>query len=180
MELALTMAAECQVTALYVTHHAKDRARATERQEWLAEIIHPWRDRPNLNTQIVQCNDVGKGILATAQNFDIIVLGASNQTVFNQLMFGAFPQKIAAEFPGTTIIAKQVESRVDSFLRHIWWKVTHVIPQLTLEERVEVYKQVRRGARPKIDFFMMIGLAAGIAALGLLLDSRPVEIPIWL
>ncbi len=176
MDLALTMTTDCRVTALYITHHAKDRARATERGEWLTEFVEPWRNRPNLDTKIIQADDVVQGILTTAKDYDITMLGASNQSIFNQLMFGAFPQKIAAEYPGTTIIAKRVEGRVDSFLRHIWWRITHIIPQLTFEERVDVYKQVRRGARPKIDFFMMIGLAAGIAAFGLLLNSPAVII----
>jgi uncharacterized hydrophobic protein (TIGR00271 family) len=47
---------------------------------------------------------------------------------------------------------------------------------LTVTEQVEVYRAVRRGARPDIDFFLMIGLSSTIAALGLLLSSPAVII----
>lgn len=45
------------------------------------------------------------------------------------------------------------------------------LPRLSPAEQIEVYKQVRRNARSRPDFFVMIALAAGIAGLGLRLDS---------
>lgn len=45
------------------------------------------------------------------------------------------------------------------------------LPRLSPAEQFEVYKQVRRNARSRPDFFVMIALAAGIAGLGLRLDS---------
>lgn len=50
------------------------------------------------------------------------------------------------------------------------------LPHVSAEERTEVYKSIRRGARPDADYFVMIGLAAAIASLGLLLDSPAVII----
>jgi len=47
----------------------------------------------------------------------------------------------------------------------------HFLPRLTIAEQLDIYKQVRRNARPRPDFFVMIALAAGIAGLGLRLDS---------
>ncbi|GIK43654.1 MAG: hypothetical protein BroJett011_74870 [Chloroflexota bacterium] len=46
-----------------------------------------------------------------------------------------------------------------------------ILPRLNLAERLAIYKQVRRNARSRSDFFVMIALAAGIAGLGLRLDS---------
>lgn len=46
-----------------------------------------------------------------------------------------------------------------------------LLPRLDLSERLAIYKQVRRNARSRSDFFVMIALAAGIAGLGLRLDS---------
>ena len=61
-------------------------------------------------------------------------------------------------------------------LRHISERLNAHIPRLSMEERVEVYKSIRRGARPDADYFVMIGLAAAIAAFGLLLNSPAVII----
>jgi uncharacterized hydrophobic protein (TIGR00271 family) len=176
MELALNLSEESRVTALYVTHESKDEARPLERARWLARFTAQWVDNPRFETKIVQSNNVLQGILAEAKEYDLTMIGASQVNIFSQLLFGAFPQEFAADNEGATIIVKRVEGRFDSLLRRLWWRVTHVLPTLSNEERVDVYKQVRRGARPKIDFFMMIGLAAGIAALGLLLSSPAVII----
>ncbi|NJN96506.1 MAG: hypothetical protein HC875_21565 [Anaerolineales bacterium] len=51
------------------------------------------------------------------------------------------------------------------------WGGRSLLPRLDLSERLAIYKQVRRNARSRPDFFIMIALAAGIAGLGLRLDS---------
>ncbi len=176
MDLALNLSEQSRVTALYITHESEDKARPLERARWLAGFTQRWADNPRFDTKIIQSNSVLQGILTEAENYDLTMIGASQVNIFNQLLFGAFPQEFAAQNEGATIIVKQFDGGFDSLLRRLWWRVTHVLPTLTSEERVDVYKQVRRGARPKIDFFMMIGLAAGIAALGLLLSSPAVII----
>jgi uncharacterized membrane protein len=45
-----------------------------------------------------------------------------------------------------------------------------------MDERIEVYRQVRRNARIRTDFLVMTILAAAIASLGLLLNSPAVII----
>lgn len=51
------------------------------------------------------------------------------------------------------------------------WGGRSLLPRLDLAERLDIYKQVRRNARSRPDFFIMIALAAGIAGLGLRLNS---------
>ena len=176
MDLALNASIKCEVTVLYITHAFDDEARKTERENYLAEIIAPWADRPNLKTKVIEADDVFQTIIDESKNYDVTMLGASNENVINKFLFGAMPQKIAAANDGTTVIVKQFKGVSEFSLRQVWWRITHILPSLSLEERVEVYKQVRRGARPKVDFFMMIGLATGIATLGLMLNSPAVII----
>jgi hypothetical protein len=62
------------------------------------------------------------------------------------------------------------------WLRRILDRTSKWVPRLNAEQRVEVYKAIRRAARPDADYFVMIGLAAAIAAFGLLLNSPAVII----
>ncbi len=176
VELALNFSQTSKVTALYVTHEFEDKARLTERQQWLDEIVAPWAHYPGLTTKVIRFNDIVEGILDEAKSYDLIMLGANNESLFSQLLFGSIQQKVAPAYNGPTIIIKQGQEGVGSVMRRLAWRSTHFLPKLSLDERVDVYKQIRRGARPKIDFFMMIGLAAGIAALGLLVNSPAVII----
>jgi len=43
-------------------------------------------------------------------------------------------------------------------------------------DRIAAYKEIRRGGRPNRDFFSMIAISAGIASLGVILDSAAVII----
>ncbi|MBN1991424.1 MAG: TIGR00341 family protein [Anaerolineae bacterium] len=176
LDLALTTFAQGEVTALYITHETSDTARAAERQTWLQEFTQPWTGHPRFKTKVVQADNVLQGVMREVEHYDVTMVGASKESVFSQILFGAIPQQIARQNKGTTIIVKRFEGGVGSVLRRAWWQVNHLIPPLSAEERTEVYKQVRRAARPKIDFFIMIALAAGIAALGLLVNSPAVII----
>ncbi len=176
MDLALGLSEQSKVTALYVTSSYEDRARLAEREAWLAQFTRPWAEIERFKTKVVKNDDILEAILTEAKGYDITMLGASNETIFGQLLFGTFPQKIATQNGSTTIIVKQFDGSLGSTLGRLWWQASHILPQLSVDERMDVYKQIRRGARPKIDFFMMIGLATGIAALGLLVNSPAVII----
>ncbi|MFQ5578074.1 MAG: DUF389 domain-containing protein, partial [Anaerolineae bacterium] len=176
MELALGLSAQTEVTALYIVPQYADAADFLEHQKTMAELTRPWAGDPRLKIKTVRAPSVLKGILAEAETADLTMLGATKESIFNQVFFGLLPKNVALQNPNATIIVKQFDGSVGTALGRLWWKMTHLMPALPIEERTDVYKQVRRGSRPKIDFFMMIGLAAGIAALGLMLNSPAVII----
>ena len=176
IDLALRLSPHSQVTAIYITRQPEDEARVRDRQNLLAQLTLPWADYARVQTRVISASSVVEGILDEAGRHDVTMLGASREGVFSQVLFGEIPQRIAAENKGTTIIVRQVENTVGSALRRAWWWSTRFFPRLTVEERTEVYKQVRRAARPEIDFFVMISLSAGIASLGLMLNSPAVII----
>jgi len=178
MDIALNVSTQNTVTALNVMpdEDAEDEAKALESTRWLDEFTKPWRDNPMFRIKMTTASTVMEGILEEAKDYDVLMIGASGESIFNQVMFGSIPQQIAQKHAGTTLIVRRKDEGLGSLFRRFWWQATHFLPNLSMEERAEVYKQVRRGARPQIDFFMMIGLAAGIAAFGLLLNSPAVII----
>lgn len=63
-------------------------------------------------------------------------------------------------------------SAINRFIR----RLSALLPTLSEERKVLTYRELRRSARPDKDFYVMMALAAGIATLGLLLDSPAVVI----
>ena len=175
-ELGLDVAKNSDVTAFFIASQSADQAELNEREQWLSEFTQPWTAHPNFKTKVLQAEDVVKGIVIESTNYHLTIVGSTNDSAFSQLAFGTFPQQIAVQNKGTTVVVRQFDESIGPTLTRFWWRATHFLPKLSLEERMEVYKQIRRGARPQVDFFMMIGLAAGIAALGLLLNSPAVII----
>jgi uncharacterized hydrophobic protein (TIGR00271 family) len=176
LDIAFDAAQDGQVTATYVVPIDAEPASLQERYIWLKEITEAWTRYANFSTKIVQAESILRGVLTEAAKYELTILGTTQDSVFSQLIFGAIPHKIAVENQGPTILVKKYDQSVGSLVHRFWWRFTDFVPRLSVEERIEVYKQIRRSARPKIDFFMMIVLATGIAALGLLLDSPAVII----
>ena len=54
--------------------------------------------------------------------------------------------------PAPTIVVKRRSRRVGTSLRRAAWRLYDVLPSLDLHEQIEVYKAVRQGAQPKVDF----------------------------
>ncbi len=176
MELALTLSPNATVTALRIAPEHTDTADFLEHQQQLARMTRQWADNPRLHAKTIRAESVVKGILEEAAEYDITMLGATAEGIFDQIIFGVLPEKIGLRNPHTTIIVKRFDGSVGGAIERWWWRVTHALPVLSTEERADVYKQIRRGSRPETDFFVMIGLASAIAALGLLLNSPAVII----
>ncbi len=176
MELALALSPNATVTALRVAPEHTDTADFLEHQQQLAQMTRQWADNPRLHAKTIRAESVMKGILEEAAAYDITMLGATAEGLFEQIIFGVLPEKIGLKNPHTTVIVKRFDGSFGGTLERWWWRMMHALPVLSTAERAEVYKQIRRGARPETDFFVMIGLASAIAALGLLLNSPAVII----
>jgi amino acid transporter/nucleotide-binding universal stress UspA family protein len=76
-----------------------------------------------LDQDIVEGSDVADAVLDYAKNpdggppYDLIVLGATNEPLFRNLLMGNLGEKIARQADVTVIIVKRRSSRLHSFLR---------------------------------------------------------------
>ncbi len=179
LDLALTLAPETQVTALYVARQTHGQMGLSLSREHLEEILAPWAGEPRVQGEVVQAAKIDTAILAqAAKGYDLMLVGASQESYLDRVLFGNIPQAVAALSPIPTIITKRQVSgmRLGSWLRRTGWKLFHTLPTLDLSEQIEVYKAIREGAQPQVDFFVMIALAAAIATFGLLQNSPAVII----
>jgi len=94
----------------------------------------------------------------------------------DRLLFGNLPQELAQRSLVPVFIVRRRDSPSRAALRQARWGLLKLMPQLTLEERIEIYRRVRRQARADSDFNTMTILSAIIASLGLLLNSSAVII----
>jgi uncharacterized hydrophobic protein (TIGR00271 family) len=174
--LSLAESWDGQVTAMMV---ASQRATEPERvaaEKLLRETVGRQANHPRLKMQVVAASSPIAGILNEAANHDLVMLGASREGIIDRALFGDIPEQVAARSNAPVIIVKRRLGPVTGGLRRTLDGVSALLPRLSPEDRVEVYKAIRRSARPDADYFVMIGLAAAIAAMGLLLNSPAVII----
>jgi uncharacterized hydrophobic protein (TIGR00271 family) len=179
LALARTLAPDAAITTLYVASADAGQAgllAGEERLETMREGL-PAADRAYVQSRVVAAPNPTRGILDEArQGYDLLILGAGRENVVGRFLFGDIPQAVLAGAPVPVMVVRGRLTDLGSFLRRVWAFVFGLTPKLTLQEQAEVYKSLRRGARPSTDFFVMITLAASIAALGLLLNSPAVII----
>ncbi len=131
----------------------------------------------NVTRKTVVSDGTAEAILAElAAGYDAVVMGTSREALIDRLAFGEVPQRVAEESQALVIVARRHAPVLTRLLRDAWQRVTDALPTLTASERDEVRATIREGARSRADFFVMIALAAVLAALGLLLNSPAVII----
>lgn len=177
LEMALHLSPDAQVTALYVARDTLGQAEVALGYERLNTTLAPWAGGGRVQPKVVQAPGIIEGILTEAgAGYDLMLIGATRESFLDRVLFGNVPQAVAVRSSVPAIVVRHRAGRIETLLRRAWWGLFDALPTLTVAERAEVYRDVRRGARPRVDFFVMSGLAAAIAALGLLLNSPAVII----
>ena len=158
--------------------HERIESTLTTMREALQSLlrIDPSQDDVHLESVVVQSPSVVDGIIQAGADSDLVFIGASEESLIDQVVFGTLPEQVARACPTPVVMVKSYRGLPRFWLQRIWDSLSQALPKLSLEEQVEVYKRVRRDSRPDTDFFVMMGLAATIATYGLLQGSAAVII----
>lgn len=177
LELALDLRPEAKVTGLRVALQSMGATAIAAQYELLHATLAPFTEDPRLQPRVALASGVVAGIVQeAAQGYDLVMIGASRESFVDRLFFGNLPQDLAAALPQALVIVRRHDPAAVAILRRARWLLITAMTQLTQDERIAVYRQVRRASRPDADFYVMITLAAAIASMGLLLNSAAVII----
>lgn len=141
-------------------------------------------ENPRIKTQLLLGDDAGDRLLDEARKHDRVLFSMGRgDTVLRALLgermamtFDPLAKRIVTETPVQYVLVREYQGWLGSNLSLALSRGGTLLPPVTREERVDIYKEIRRAARPRTDYFMMIGLSASIASLGLMLDSAAVII----
>jgi uncharacterized hydrophobic protein (TIGR00271 family) len=129
-----------------------------------------------IESRVVRAHTVVDGIVQAGSESDLVIMGASEESLIDQVLFGALPEKTARACPTPVVITKSFRGLPHFWLRRVWDGFFRSLPKLTRREQAKVYRGVYQGAQPDTDYFVMMGLAAMIATYGLLQGSTAVII----
>lgn len=120
LRLATTMAAQSQhdqvqITALRVVRQDAGEPERIRVQKELTKAVRGVNGTVNL--KVVPGNDVVRTILQTARGYDLIVIGATNEPLFKNLLIGNIPEQVARQAEVTTIMVKRRHGPIRSLLR---------------------------------------------------------------
>ena len=171
------MAPDVQVTMLYVAPEYLGEGELAHGQARLRQLASFADADERVQRKVVQAPSVTEGIFEEASGeYDLVVIGATRESSLERALFGDVVGAVVRQSKTPVVVVRDAESVLGDMARTLSWRLQQIIPRLALSERTEVYVRVRRSARPDIDFFILMGLSALIAALGLMLNSPAVVI----
>jgi uncharacterized hydrophobic protein (TIGR00271 family) len=174
-EVARTLAPDAHITALYVaSQRLGDVMLGRER---IKSVLDTLDDASDIESRVVQAEGPVEGILEeTARDYDLLLIGAGRESVVGRFLFGDIPRAILLQASAPVMVIRPELTNLGSLQRRLWTGIFGLMPTLSVQEQAEVYRTLRRGARPSADFWVMLTLASAIAAFGLLLDSPAIII----
>ncbi len=149
-----------------------------EQMKDMAEVLDGFEkveDIP-IESRVVTAESVVEGIAQAGAESDLVFVGASDESLIDQVLFGTLAEQVAWACPSPVVMVKRFRGLRRFWLQRVWNALFGALPTLSRQEQMTVYRQVRRDARPDVDFFIMIGLSGIIATYGLLQDSTAVII----
>lgn len=176
LAMMLSEVYDSEVTALYVQLGRATPEQMEQNKRRIARTLKgvPFSRPPE--QKVVVAESVVEGIAREAEAYDFVLLGASEQGLFDQFVFGSIPQQIAARVDKTAVIVRSYGGPTEFWARKLTRVLLHVLPRLNVEEQLDLREAMRDSARPGANYFVLIVLSAIIAALGLLLNSAAVVI----
>ena len=107
---------ESTVTLLYVCVSATAGPEIQARRyELLHNLSSAYEER--LEVKVLLADDIVGGIVNEAANHDLVVIGATEEGLFDQVLFGTIPERIALQAPVTVMMVKRYRGPVRSWLR---------------------------------------------------------------
>jgi uncharacterized hydrophobic protein (TIGR00271 family) len=174
--LDLAVEAKAEVIALNLIRGPVTAAARQQAHANIDRTLAAIEGAERVSRRIARTDDIKQGILEAAARCDLLLLGASEEGLLDQITFGGLPEEMARACPQPVILVKRYRGLSQFWLRRVWRSLYAFFPNLDRPEQIEVYRTVRRGARPDVDFFVLIVLSSVIATLGLLQNSAAVII----
>ena len=106
----------------------------------------------------------------------LIVIGNPPQGIFERLSLGSISIQLAQSLNNPIFISRPFPGYIKYFLRRIVIGLDKLLPSVEGTEKYDFYRRLAVGARPSIDYYIMVFLSSIIATLGLLLNSPAVII----
>ena len=172
----MSAAPDVEIVALYIASaHLGENEEALGRSR-LRQVLEYIDGQDRINTELVTADSITAGIRDAAKEYDLVVIGATRESSIDKMLFGNIPDTVVRESNTTVVVMREPKNRVAHVFSNLSWRLQRFLPRLNRKDRTEAYVRIRRAARPNMDYYILIALAAFIAGLGLIANSAAVVI----
>jgi uncharacterized hydrophobic protein (TIGR00271 family) len=181
---ALDMHPTAIITAVMAVPESVEDTDGVAQERELHAALAEYANEERLRSKLLVGSNPTELLVEEGGQHDTIVMGVSQDLVFLRAMMGDVPSMVLNDVQRNLIqrteknifILREYQGWFGVFLSRLFTQGDRLLPDLTTEERIEVYRQIRRSARPTSDFLIMIASSALIASVGLIMNSPAVII----
>jgi uncharacterized hydrophobic protein (TIGR00271 family) len=175
LALALTAATDGQVTLLSVHSGPATDEQLDQRRRQLEDTVAGLDAPVPLQHKVVRAPSPADGIVREAGEHDLVLMGVSEESLLDRLVFGSVPLQVANRVPATALV-QAGRGVTGVWTRRLVRALSNAFPVLSQREQTVLRQELVRGARPGTNYLVLAVLSSVIAALGLLLNSPAVVI----
>ncbi len=173
-EIGLKIAPE--LTLINIARQEESFDEMRQRRRMLEEVRAQIGQDDRVQVRLDRAGSPLKGILDAMDDYDALLMGVSEQGFLEQQWFSPLLLRIAGEYEGPIALIRSFSGMTQLVARKAWHSLADMLPTLNKEEQLVFYQDMRKAARPTVNYFVLIALSAVIATLGLLLNSPAVII----
>ena len=131
ISLAQSSPENTQIVLLHVMLTGSDQHAATARGERAFRQAANGIEYPNIDKRMVTAATPLAGILEEAEKCDLVIIGATKEPLFRNLLLGNVAHQVVEQTTKPTIVVKRQSSIVASMLRETVLSPVHRSPKLT-------------------------------------------------
>ena len=104
----------CYVISPNADEHAREQAR-----QWIQQTVRLTGLSGKAATRLIEGKRVATALIKAADDYDLIVLGASKEGVFSSVLFGEIPEKVARYSRVPVMIVRRYEGTVKTIVKKV-------------------------------------------------------------
>lgn len=111
---------DLSITAGYVVPPgatAEQRLRGEKSIDDTMKLLDPGIDK---NKKIIESFSVAGGIAKASREYDLVVIGAAKEPLFQKILFGEIPEKVARYSPSSVMVIKMYEGAIKSIFKRLF------------------------------------------------------------
>jgi nucleotide-binding universal stress UspA family protein len=105
------------VTVCHVVEPGASRETRAESDRWMQRTIDRLGPDVKADRLLIEAQTVAGGIAKASRDYDLVVLGAAREPLYQQVLFGEIPEKVARYSPASVLVVKQYEGQLRSFVK---------------------------------------------------------------
>jgi nucleotide-binding universal stress UspA family protein len=110
----------CKVVSCFVVKPEADERARKASNDWIQKTIHRSGLEGKTDLQLIEGENVEYTLARMGGERDLIVLGATKESVFSSVLFGEIPEKVARYSQSPVMIVKRYEGTVKSIINKIF------------------------------------------------------------